>query len=86
MSTAMETSSSGTITSRPKEFYSTYHKAPFRRALRTTDYKAVAVTNKALDALVHSNRFQEWWAVTVMANNRVSILPNEFRQERREGE
>lgn len=86
MSAAMETSSSRTITSRPKEFYSTYHRAPFRRELRKADYKAAAVTNKALDALVHSNHFQEWWAVTVVANNRVSILPNEVRQERSEGE
>lgn len=86
MSAAMDTSSSRTITSWPKEFYSTYHRAPFRRELRKADYKAAAVTNKALDALVHSNHFQEWWAVTVVANNRVSILPNEVRQERSEGE
>lgn len=69
-----------------EDFYSTFHKTPHRRPLSKDEYKGTDITEKAMDELVKSDKFQEWWAATVVANNRVSIAPNEHRQERSEDE
>jgi hypothetical protein len=71
---------------RVKEFYSTYHKTPDRQPLSSNDYKATDITGEAVGQLVRSRDFQEWWASNVVSNNRVSITPNEHREERPEEE
>ncbi|KAG0581006.1 hypothetical protein KC19_4G217300 [Ceratodon purpureus] len=71
---------------RVKEFYSTYHKTPDRQPLSSSDYKATDMTGEAVGDLVRSRDFQEWWANNVVTNNRVSIAPNEHREERPEEE
>lgn len=44
------------------------------------------MTGEAVGDLVRSRDFQEWWANNVVSNNRVSIAPNEHREERPEEE
>ena len=50
------------------------------------DYKATDMTGEAVGDLVRSRDFQEWWATSVVTLNRVSITPNEHREERPEEE
>lgn len=69
-----------------QEYYSTYHKTPDRQPLSSNDYKATDMTGEAVGDLVRSRDFQEWWANNVVSNNRVSIAPNEHREERPEEE
>jgi len=69
-----------------QEYYSTYHKTPDRQPLSCNDYKATDMTGEAVGDLVRSQDFQEWWANNVVSNNRISIAPNEHREERPEEE
>jgi hypothetical protein len=69
-----------------QEYYSTYHKTPDRLPVSSNDYKATDITGEAVGDLVRSRDFQEWWANNVVSNNRVSIAPNEHREERPEEE
>lgn len=69
-----------------QEYYSTYHKTPDRQPVSSNDYKATDITGEAVGDLVKSRDFQEWWANNVVSNNRVSIAPNEHREERPEEE
>ncbi|KAH8956078.1 hypothetical protein BDL97_07G020100 [Sphagnum fallax] len=64
------------------ELYSTFHKSPHTKPLSRGEYKALDITETCVDELVKSKKFQEWWVATVVANNRVSIAPNEQREER----
>lgn len=76
----------GLSTPGQKEFYSSFHKTPGRKPLSSRDYKSTDVTEKAVGELVRTPEFQEWWVTNVVCNNRVSIAPNEHRQERPEEE
>lgn len=71
---------------RVKEFYSTYHKTPDRQPLSSSEYKTTDMTGAAVGELVRSRDFQQWWATNVVSNNRLSITPNEHREERPEAE
>ncbi|XP_024386150.1 uncharacterized protein [Physcomitrium patens] len=71
---------------RRKEFPSTFHKTPDRTPLSSTEYKATDITEEAVGELVRSKDFQLWWATNVVSNDRVSIAPNEHREERPEHE
>ncbi len=66
-------------------FYSTFHNSLHMRPLSKEEYKATAITEKAVDDLIESPEFKEW-AHSAAANYRISIAPNEKRDEREEDE
>ncbi|CAM6048891.1 unnamed protein product [Sphagnum compactum] len=66
-------------------FYSTFHNSLHMRPLSKEEYKATAITEKAVDDLIESPEFKEW-AHSATANYRISIAPNEKRDEREEDE
>ncbi|KAH9562835.1 hypothetical protein CY35_05G093300 [Sphagnum magellanicum] len=66
-------------------FYSTFHNSLHMRPLSKEEYKATAITEKAVDDLIESPEFKEW-AHSAAANYRISIAPNEKREEREEDE
>lgn len=55
------------------------------RPLSKEEYKTTAITEKAVDDLIESPEFKEW-AHSAAANYRISIAPNEKRDEREEDE
>lgn len=67
-----------------RAFYSSFHKTPGRKPLSSGDYKATDITSAEMDKLVKTREWQQWWAKDGV--NRVSIAPNEHRQERPEQE
>jgi hypothetical protein len=68
-----------------KEFFSTFHNSPHIKPLSKEEYKATAITEKAVDDLITSAEFKEW-AHSAAENDRISIVPNEEREEREEDE
>ncbi|CAM6042847.1 unnamed protein product [Sphagnum compactum] len=75
----------GASKSPEKEFFSTFHNSPHIKPLSKEEYKATAITKKAVDDLITSAEFKEW-AHSAAENDRISIVPNEEREEREEDE
>jgi hypothetical protein len=75
----------GASKSPEKEFFSTFHNSPHIKPLSKEEYKATAITEKAVDDLITSAEFKEW-AHSAAENDRISIVPNEDREEREEDE